>query len=129
MMNVKPGALASLVLLVACTIQSPAQHPRQVPPGDLVAPEPINLDIPPVEPPNPAKIREKELATLAALKPEDFHEWLLQEKPERRALEEAAAFAILAPDLFRKAHPRTPAQVRAEAAAAHAIMNPRFPFR
>lgn len=86
-------------------------------------PEPINLDLAPAEPATPDQVAEQQLAVLAVLEPEDFHNWLLQIEPGRQAREQFAAFAILNPSEFRRAHPKTAIEMQAEITAARAILN------
>jgi hypothetical protein len=91
------------------------------------APEPINLDIPPEEPPDPAFEQQKDSARAAIADPQSFHERLLQLEPGRRGLEQLGLLAILYPEEFSRAHPKNPEQTRAEAIARHAILNPHIP--
>ena len=128
MIKIKRGALASIVLLVVCTWRVPAQFTGQAIEPESTAPEAINLDIPPAELPDPESDQERELAIESIQRPEDFHNWLLSIHPERGPMEELARLAILFPDDFNRAHPKSNERVRAEAAAAHAILNPHFVF-
>ena len=88
----------------------------------------VNLDIPPDTPPDPEQVQAEVLATEAVEQPQAFHEALLASHPERGAAEELGALAILFPDLFARAHAKSPDEVRAEVIAAQAILNPHFPL-
>jgi hypothetical protein len=90
-------------------------------------PEAINLDIPEEVVWTPQMIKERELAIHAIRNPQLYRELLLDLEPGRRPKEDEAFLAILHPQAYRKARPITPGQVRAEAVAAHAILNPRTP--
>jgi hypothetical protein len=66
------------------------------------------------------------LAVLALEQPQEFHNWLLSLEPGRAHSEQLAHLAILFPDTFVRGHPKSAEQLRGEAAAAHAILNPHF---
>jgi hypothetical protein len=122
------GALVGIGLLLACAHHLPAQSTDPNAGGETLLPEAVNLDIPPQVVADPEQIQQQELAVQALQQPEAFHEWLLQLHPERRAIEQLAALALLHPDAFRRLFPETPDQIRADAIAAHAILNPHFPI-
>jgi hypothetical protein len=122
MLKKSQGVMAGLILALAMVAQAPAQlhGPHAEPPE---TPEPVNLDIPPEEPVDPEQVERQELARHAIFNPEEFHEWLLELDPGRAERENLAAFAILNPGAFRRAYPKSPEEIRAEAVAAHAILH------
>ena len=118
------GALASILAVVICTCVSPVPSAQPGPGESILPPDAVNLDIAPEDLPDAEQLQESAVAAQALLDPESFHDLLLQQKPERGPEEQVSALAILYPDVVRRAHPSSPQQVRAEAAAAHAILNP-----
>jgi len=127
-MNLRPPALVSVVFVLALAHTLPAQSNGQGTSDAVIPPPAVNLDIPPETEPDPAQIQQEELAIQALEQPQAFHDWLLSIQPGRERGEAEAAFALLHPDDYGRAHPKTPAQIVAEAQAAHAILNPHFPF-
>jgi hypothetical protein len=126
-MKNKREALVSVVLLLIFAHSLPAQSIEAITGVEPGRPEPVNLDIAPQVEPDPEQILEVELARQAFYQPAAFHAWLLDIEPDRRAAEAVAAFALLHPSAFERAHPKSTELIRAEAAASHAILNPHFP--
>ncbi len=126
-MKNKREALTGVVLLLIFAHSLPAQSIDTITEPDQSPPEPVNLDIAPQIEPNPEQLQEVELARQAFHQPAAFHAWLLDIEPGRRAVEAVAAFALLHPAAFERAHPKSPERIRAETVASHAILNPRFP--
>jgi hypothetical protein len=119
-------ALVGLLVFLTCPYPLSAQSADQFG-GEVTRPEPVNLDIPPQVEPDPQEIEERQLAVQAIEQPTPFHDWLLRIQPERGPREQFAAFGLLRPDDYGRAFPKTGEQIRAEAIAAHAILNPHFP--
>ena len=86
----------------------------------------INMDLPPGEGPDPERLQEEEQARQAIHFPEEMHSLILTLIPNRRAEEVLATLAILHPEAFARAHPKSPELIREEAAAAFAILNPHW---
>jgi hypothetical protein len=126
-MNITRGVLTSLIAVLALAHHLPAQSTDATLAAEQIAPAPVNLDLPPEQIIDPDEVLQEELAAEAVQRPEEVHAWLLDHEPERGPQEALAAVALLHPDAFRRAHPPTPDQIRAEVFAAHAILNPRFP--
>jgi hypothetical protein len=117
---------AGLLVMWALAAASPAEYQRAWE-RHSTPPEPINLDIPEEVVVTEAMLKERELALHALRDPKVFRELLLQLQPLRRLREQSAMLAILQPQAFRKGRLVTVEQSHAEAAAAHAILNPRIP--
>jgi hypothetical protein len=123
-MKPKQGVIAAVVFLLACVYHLPAQSNRNDEVQAPIPPKPINLDVPPDDPEDPEVVQERNQALEAVRDPETFHEWVLSQVPDRRAQEADQAQAILNPSQYRRAHPKPPGLIQAEAVAAHAILNP-----
>ena len=123
MMKITRGALASILVLVACTCILPVESAKHRSEGSIVPPDPTNLDIAPEDAPDPEQLAELAIAAEALLDPRNFHDWLLSQKPELGPEEALAALAISKPAEYRRAHPH-PERGAAEAIAAQAIRNP-----
>jgi hypothetical protein len=125
MMKMTHGALAGLILTLAlaCVLQCRSQSSIASYADARVTPEPVNLDIPPDEPIDPVEEQEEEMARSAIHNPAAFHDALVRVEHGREAREQRSAAAILDPPGFRRAHPPPAEQIRAEAAAAQAILN------
>lgn len=126
-MKTYSAVLAGALVLLATAPPLPAQSTSDTGP-EILPPPAVNLDLPPQVVPDPAQLQEQALAAQAIQSPDSFHEWLLQLHPERSAAEDLEAFAILLPDAYARAHPKSPDEIRAEAIAAQAILNPHFPL-
>jgi len=123
MMKITHGAMVPLALGLALLFQSSSQSNVPTTAGERLTPEAVNLEIAPDEPEDPAEARDKELGRFAIRDPGTFHDTLVQLDPGRVGREHRLANAILDPAGFRRAFPKRPDEIRAEAAAAHAILN------
>jgi hypothetical protein len=123
MMKITHGAIVPLALGLALLFQSSSQSNVPTNAGEPLVPEAVNLEITPDEPEDPAEARDKELARFAIRDPGTFHDALARLDPGRVGREHRAANAILDPVGFRRAFPKGPDEIRAEAIAAHAILN------
>lgn len=131
-MKLTQGALVLALLTLASAApfspgrpDNPGQRDPHARPHSPAPPEPINLDIPPDEPPSEEELVELERATRSLLDPLQFRRWLLEIDPGRGVGEQVMSMAILNPKAFRLLNPRTPEQIQEEAIAAHAILSPR----
>lgn len=131
-MKLTQGALVLALLTLASAApfspgrpDNPGPRDPHAPPHSPAPPEPINLDIPPDEPPSEEELLELERAARSLLDPLQFRRWLLEIDPARGVGEQVMSMAILNPKAFRLLNPRTPEQIQEEAIAAHAILSPR----
>ena len=120
LMRIKQGAISGLVILSMYV----AGLRARLGVDDLVPPAPENLDIPPEETIDAEKLQELGLARHAAQFPKEFHDLVLQLRPEWAGLEAAAVPAIADPVQFLKNHPKDPEEVDAEEKAKDAILHP-----
>ena len=127
-MKIKQGALALAFVLLAGIYYLDAQSKGHGQSDAPVQPDPVNLDVPPQETPDPSPVLAKEQAALAIRDPQAFHQSVLSQNPGQVKKEQDAAAAILNPAAYQRAHPAAPGLVRTQAVAAHAILNPHFPL-
>jgi hypothetical protein len=126
-MKIRCAVLAGAIALLSFVPPVPAQSAPDAA-NQINPPLPVNLDVPPQVVPDPGEIEAEALAVEAIQEPQSFHDWILQMHPDRAAAEHLEALAELYPDVYARAHPKTPNQAAAEAIAAHAILNPHFPL-
>lgn len=122
------GAWAGIILAFALAYPIPGKSP-DLRPEHRFPVEPINLDIPPEQAPDPEFEVERELAFEGIKNPGKFLGWLRQLQPGRKLKEQLVEMAIDIAQVkgFRRNNPNLPDRAR-EAIAEHAILNPRFPL-